>query len=36
MDTDELPEESPPVTERPVYAHARPISEFFPEVITVC
>jgi len=36
MDADELPEDSPLVTERPVYAHARPISEFFPEVMTVC
>lgn len=35
-DTDPLPEDHPPVTERPVYAHARPVCEFFPEAMQTC
>jgi transposase len=35
-DTDPLPEDHPPVIERPVYAHARSVSEFFPEAMPIC
>lgn len=35
-DTDPLPEDPPPVVERRAYAHARLVSEFFPEVVQTC
>jgi len=35
-DADPLPEDPPPVVERRTYAHARPVSEFFPEAVQTC
>ena len=35
-DTDPLPEDPPRIVDRPAYAHARPVSEFFPEVMSAC